>query len=488
MRPLSACKVCRDRQKKCIRPRCGTTCVFCSKRGLECDVAPDQKPAWPQGYAPLADPKGVALHASSAAIPDRALSRELIDLFFIHIHFAFPTMFHMPSFKAAFQDGTIPRVLFFAVIGLSARFSGHRSLSHINPWHRGRPYNNFWWVGNILAGWVTYGTNLHIKTSWAWRIPTILQAGFPSIAMALVLFLPESPRWLISKDRTEEALAIFAKYRGEGDPNSPIVQLQYQQILEEHNHEDPGRWWDYRELVDTRSARYRIMLVVATAFFGQWSGNNVISYFLPEMLKKAGMTNSNTQLLINAINAVICWIAAMCGSMVLDKFGRRKMMMSGLMGCLAAYIMLTGFAANSNQHKDLVYGLIVAVYLFGICFATGMTPSATLYPMECLPNRTRAKGSSIKFLFMNIATMSNTYGISVGIKEIGWKLYLVYIVWIALEIAFMFVFFVETKGKNLEELSEIFEAKNPRKASTKKVVVALDETGHVVDIQEAKKD
>ncbi|KAL2679052.1 hypothetical protein Neosp_009808 [[Neocosmospora] mangrovei] len=46
----------------------------------------------------------------------------------------------MPSFKAAFQNGTIPRVLFFAVIGLSARFSGHRSLSHINPWHRGRPY------------------------------------------------------------------------------------------------------------------------------------------------------------------------------------------------------------------------------------------------------------------------------------------------------------------------------------------------------------
>ncbi|KAI8716671.1 Zn(2)-C6 fungal-type domain-containing protein [Fusarium sp. LHS14.1] len=140
MRPLSACKACRNRQKKCIRPRRGTTYVFYTKRGLECDVAPDQKPVLPQGYAPLADPKGMALHASSAAIPDRALSRELIDLFFIHVHFAFPNMFHMPSFKAAFQNGTIPRVLFFAVIGLSARFSGHQSLRHINPWHRGRPY------------------------------------------------------------------------------------------------------------------------------------------------------------------------------------------------------------------------------------------------------------------------------------------------------------------------------------------------------------
>ncbi|EXK78067.1 hypothetical protein FOQG_17248 [Fusarium oxysporum f. sp. raphani 54005] len=347
-------------------------------------------------------------------------------------------------------------------------------------------YNNFWWVGNILAGWVTYGTNLHIKTSWAWRIPTILQAAFPACAMLLVLFLPESPRWLISKDRGEEALRVLAKYHGEGDVNASIVQLQYHQILEDHQSEAAGRWWDYRELVATRPARYQVMLVVAVAFFGQWSGNNVISYFLPEMLKNAGMTNSNTQLLINAINGVICWLAATCGSSLLDKLGRRPMMMGGLTGCLLAYIMLTAFAAQSSNNKDLVYGVIVSVYLFGIAFASGMTPSATLYPMEILPNRTRAKGSSIKFLFLNIATMTNTYGISVGIKAIGWKLYLVYIVWIVFEICFIYFFYVETKGKTLEELDEIFEAKNPRKASTKKVIVDLTETGQVVGVHDTK--
>lgn len=54
-----------------------------------------------------------------------------------------------------------------------------------------------------------------------------MQAAMPAIVMVFVLFLPESPRWLISKDRTEEALKVLTKYHGEGDESAQIVQLQY---------------------------------------------------------------------------------------------------------------------------------------------------------------------------------------------------------------------------------------------------------------------
>lgn len=142
-------------------------------------------------------------------------------------------------------------------------------------------YNNFWWVGNILAGWTTYGTNLHFDNSWAWRIPTVTQAGMPFVAMAMIMFFPESPRWLIAHDRSDEALAILAKYHGDGDPENPIVQLQYHEIVEQNSlsrSENP--WWDYRELVNTKAARYRLAMVIGMSFFGQWSGNNVVSYFM----------------------------------------------------------------------------------------------------------------------------------------------------------------------------------------------------------------
>jgi MFS family permease len=166
-------------------------------------------------------------------------------------------------------------------------------------------YNNFWWFGNILAGWTTYGTNLHMgNSSWAWRIPTIVQCFLPTMIMCLIMFckysylyalnmydihtnftVPETPRWLLSHDRREEAIAIMVKYHGDGNPNSPIVQLQLNEITQDfaRTHND-NAWWDFRELGNTKAARYRLAMVIAMAFFGQWSGNNVVSYFMPAMV------------------------------------------------------------------------------------------------------------------------------------------------------------------------------------------------------------
>ena len=99
--------------------------------------------------------------------------------------------------------------------------------------------------------------------------------------MCLIMFFPESPRWLIAHDRAEEALQIFAKYHGDGDANSPIPQLEYNEVVEENNAtRDENPWWDFRELWHTRAARYRLAMVIAMSFIGQWSGNNVVSYFL----------------------------------------------------------------------------------------------------------------------------------------------------------------------------------------------------------------
>jgi hypothetical protein len=98
----------------------------------------------------------------------------------------------------------------------------------------------------------------------------------------------------------------MAKYHGNGNPNSPIVQLQlhgkklrctaacetYADFVHQHleitedfaQTRNDNPWWDFRELGNTKAARYRLYMVIAMAFFGQWSGNNVVSYFMPAMV------------------------------------------------------------------------------------------------------------------------------------------------------------------------------------------------------------
>ncbi|KAG9240424.1 general substrate transporter [Calycina marina] len=387
----------------------------------------------------------------------------------------------------AFQGGRF-------ILGLGAALASAAGPAYTvelaHPAYRGTMagmYNNFWWFGNIIAGWTTYGSNLQYTTSWAWRIPTIVQAAIPALVMVMIMFFPESPRWLIAHDRADEALAVMTKYHGDGDENSPLVQLQYHEIREQmalFRNENP--WWDFRELVNTRGSRYRLYMVIGMSFFGQWSGNNVVNYFLPQMLINAGITDSNKQLLINAINPIFSMIGAVYGATLLDKLGRRKMMLAGLSGGLVSYIMLTAFTAEEPNNSNLAYGVIVSVFLFGIIFAWGFTPLQTLYAVECLENRTRAKGSGLNFLFLNVAMVVNTYGISIGIAKIGWKLYLVYIAWICIELVIIYFFFVETAGKTLEEMNDIFDAPNPRKASTMKTKIIVEQhSGAVIKIEDA---
>jgi MFS family permease len=151
----------------------------------------------------------------------------------------------------------------------------------------------------------------NLTTSWAWRIPTLVQAGLPALVMILILFFPESPRWLIAHDRREEALAIFAKYHGDGNENSAIVQLQYHEIIEQlHEFRDENPWWDFRELVNTRGARYRLYMVIGMSFFGQWSGNNVVSYFMVGTFAVSlppGRDEQNSNNLYPARDDSKCW-------------------------------------------------------------------------------------------------------------------------------------------------------------------------------------
>lgn len=88
--------------------------------------------------------------------------------------------------------------------------------------------NTTWFLGSIVAAWVTYGTRT-IPSTWSWRIPSLLQMAPSVIQLCFVWFLPESPRWLISHDRADEAMAALMEYHGEGK-ETELIRLEFEEI------------------------------------------------------------------------------------------------------------------------------------------------------------------------------------------------------------------------------------------------------------------
>ncbi|CAD0110846.1 unnamed protein product [Aureobasidium uvarum] len=91
---------------------------------------------------------------------------------------------------------------------------------------------------------ITFGT-LYINSNWSWRLPSLLQAAPSAVQLVLVILLPESPRWLMSRGRSDEALAILAKYHANGNAEDPLVRFQFAEMKASIAlGEQKGRWSD----------------------------------------------------------------------------------------------------------------------------------------------------------------------------------------------------------------------------------------------------
>lgn len=120
-----------------------------------------------------------------------------------------------------------------------------------------------------------------MASTWSWRIPSLLQ-GLPSILqLALIWFIPESPRWLISKGRVDQAKNVISKYHCGGDHNDPLVEFEVEEIKEmirlENEAASASSW---KELFTTPGNLRRMRIVLAIAFFSQCSGNGLVSVSL----------------------------------------------------------------------------------------------------------------------------------------------------------------------------------------------------------------
>ncbi|RYP64467.1 hypothetical protein DL769_006660 [Monosporascus sp. CRB-8-3] len=351
-----------------------------------------------------------------------------------------------------------------------AQISSPMLLTEIcHPQHRGRltaVYNCLWNAGAIVETWLAFGTNF-LGNQWSWRIPAIVQAVPSAIQLAFIWWVPESPRYLIAKDKDDEALRVLAKYHANGNANHPTVQFEYREIQATIKKEMESKAnSSYLDFAKTKGNRYRFFVLLSLGFFSQWSGNAIISNYANKLYESAGIFDSTAKFGLSGGQTILALIVSVTMASLVDKFGRRPMFLiatGGMFGVLGFWTLTAGLY-QEKQAPGADKAMIFFIWLFGFFYSVAWSGLLISYAIEILPYKLRAKGLMLVNIFVQAALCLNTYvnplafdGFSKNGHDSSWKLYLIYTCWVFGEFLFVYFMYVETKGPTLEELVKIID-------------------------------
>ncbi|KAI1437863.1 general substrate transporter [Xylaria sp. CBS 124048] len=324
-------------------------------------------------------------------------------------------------------------------------------------------FNVSYFVGQLLAAGITFGTN-NIRSNYAWRIPSWLQMLPSLVQMIFIFFVPESPRWLITRERHEEAYGILAKYHGEGNRESEFVKAEFAQLQATISIELGQAEKSWKDLVRTSGNRRRVLISTMLGLFTQWSGNTLISYYLGDILQSIGRTDSVFKQKINVAIAAWSLLTGTITSVLVKQFRRRVMYLACTCSLILVYIgwtisMKYAIAGADSGKTNTGAGIAVLFFIFayGPCYNLGYNALTYTYMVEIWPYAERSRGIAYFQLWGRLAGFFTTFVNPIGLDNASWRYLISYIVFLAYEIVFVYFVFPETYGRTLEELTFLFE-------------------------------
>ncbi|KAG6863537.1 hypothetical protein C0991_005222, partial [Blastosporella zonata] len=348
------------------------------------------------------------------------------------------------------------------------------------PTHRApltSTYNSLWYSGAIIAAWTTFGT-FKINSTWAWRVPSALQALPSVLQVCLIWFCPESPRWMVSKGKDAQALKTLAYYHADGNEQDPLIRFEYEEIKAAIEFDrEVAEKVGWVTLFATPGNRRRMRIIVALAFFSQWSGNGLVSYYLNKVFDGIGITNPTTQLLINGILQIWNMGWALLAAALVDKIGRRVLFLTSTVGMIIFYTLQTAMsgvfqkssitvvAADGTSNivggnQGAAHSVIAFIFLYYAAYDIAFSPLIVSYTLEILPFHLRAKGFSVFNFAISLSLIFNQYVNPIALDALQWKYYVVYCCWLCFELVFLYFFLIETKNRSLEETAALFDGED----------------------------
>jgi len=343
--------------------------------------------------------------------------------------------------------------------------------------------------GIMISYWITYGTNFiggtgSTQSRAAWLMPITIQI-LPALVLAIgIMFMPQSPRWLVDQGRDEECRRIVAGLR-RLPVSDPLVTMEFleikaQKVFETRVSErDFPQFQDssansrfmlgmhgYLSLLTNRSNFKRTTVAVLIMTFQQWTGVNFILYYAPFIFASLGLDGKTTSLLASGVVGIVMFIATIPAVLWVDRWGRKPTLIVGAIGMGICHFIVAGIIGTSRSdwaaHKGAGWAAVVFVWIFAICFGFSWGPCAWVVVAEVFPLGLRAKGVSIGAS----SNWLNNFAVAISTPDfVAAAPYGAYIfLGLICVIGAIYVHFgiPETKNRTLEEIDEVFGDKSSR--------------------------
>lgn len=269
-------------------------------------------------------------------------------------------------------------------------------------------------AGIVIAFWITYGTRF-IPSDWAWRLPFLLQMIPAFVLGAGVYFLPFSPRWLMSKGRSDEALQNLEKLR-RLSANDPRVQLEHLEIRAEvvfHKQVSAERHPKLQDGSKTSAIKLEIAswldlfrkgcwrrthVGTGLAFFQQFVGINALIYYSPTLFETMGL-DYNLQLIMSGVLNITQLIGVSTSLWTMDAVGRRPLLLFGSICMTVSHVIIAilvgKFSDNWPAHRAAGWTSVAFLLFYMVSFGATWGPVPWAMPSEIFPSSLRAKGVAL---------------------------------------------------------------------------------------------
>ena len=342
--------------------------------------------------------------------------------------------------------------------------------------------------GTDLVYWIDYAFSTH-TSSYAWRIPVILQCVFLFPMLGIISILPESPRWLAAHDRSDESLAVLRRLRGHTLDDGAIVRLHGDIVraVEEEAAMNAGSWRTILN-ADKIHSRRRLLIACTIQAMQQLGGINAIIYYSSTLFKNVGFSD-HLSALMSGFLQLWFFVASFIPWLLIDRIGRRPLLLSMItvmalvMAAQAALVYQVQFK-TSVAYAAGIAGAVM-LFLFEGAFTIGFQATVWVYPSEILPLRLRQKGSSISTASNWICNFLIVQITPPAIENVGWRTYIIFAIlnvsrirptrakfggseaavvsknanvlyYQAVWVPIIYVFFPESKGRELEDFDRLF--------------------------------